>query len=127
LYSAATTEAQRAAYLASGQALDAVSQYGLFYSMGFFLVAIAGLIVSMAMLRSKIFNKIVACVGIVANVLSLGNYVGSALASTNIAWLAAIVITGGLLSFIWWALIGLKLCQLGRKPAIQDAKATQME
>ncbi len=115
LYAAATTESQRTAFLESGQALNSVSQYGLFYSMGFFLVVIAGLIVSVAMLRGNVFNKATAYLGLAGNILVLGNYISLALASTNNAWLAAFAIVGGILLFAWWALTGLTLYRLGRK------------
>jgi hypothetical protein len=114
LYAAATSDAQRSAYLAAGQALNAVGQYGLLYSMGFFLVAVAGLIVSIAMLRSGVFNRTVAYVGIVGNVFTLGNYVSLALASTNISWLVVFVGIGGISSFAWWILTGLRLYQIGK-------------
>jgi hypothetical protein len=114
LYAVATSDAQRSAYLAAGQALNAVGQYGLLYSMGFFLVAVAGLIVSIGMLRSGVFNRIVAYVGIVGNVFLLGNYVSLALASTNISWLVVFVGIGAILSFVWWIFTGLRLYQIGR-------------
>jgi len=72
-YAAATTDAQRSLFLAAGQALISEGLGGLFSSMGFLLVTIAGLIVSVAMLQSATFNKAIAVVGIVANVLTLGN------------------------------------------------------
>jgi hypothetical protein len=114
LYAAATSDAQRSAYLAAGQALNAVGQYGLLYSMGFFLVTIAGLIVSIAMLRSGVFSRTVAYVGIVGNVFLLLNYVSLALASTNISWLVVFVGIGAILSFVWWVFTGLRLYQIGR-------------
>jgi membrane associated rhomboid family serine protease len=100
--------------LAAGQALNAVGQYGLLYSMGFFLVAIAGLIVSIGMLRSGVFNRTVAYVGIVGNVFLLLNYVSLAFASTNISWLVVFVGVGAILSFVWWIFTGLRLYQIGR-------------
>jgi hypothetical protein len=67
---AAATEAQRAIYLASGEALLAIHQ-GTGSYLSLFLVTLAGLIASMVMLRGDVFGRATAWAGIVANGLAL--------------------------------------------------------
>lgn len=75
-YAVATNPAQRTSLLASGQAALAIhrnaSHQGFYLS--FLLVTVAGLIISVVMLRSSIFSKTAAYTGILANVLGLGYY-----------------------------------------------------
>jgi hypothetical protein len=65
-FAAATTEVQRTTYLASGEALLAVHDgTGSYASL--LLVLMAGLIVSIIMLRSGVFGKATAVMGLLAN------------------------------------------------------------
>jgi hypothetical protein len=73
-YAAATTEAQRAMYLAAGEAMLAIytgTAFQVFYLLG----AVVGTIIAVVMLRSELFSKTTAYMGILANVISLGLYV----------------------------------------------------
>ncbi len=71
-YAAATTDAQRSLFMAAGQALFSISiEHGTGPYMGLLLIAVAGLIVSVVMLRNKTFNKVTAYAGILANVFQL--------------------------------------------------------
>jgi hypothetical protein len=75
-YAAATTEAQRAAIKAAGEALLAIDNpglpnQGLGYTGSLFLVTAAGLIFSLVMLRSGAFGRVSAWAGILANALML--------------------------------------------------------
>ena len=72
-YAAATTNAQRSQFLAAGQAMLANTNQRAVegFNMGFFLVSVAGLIVSVFMLRSNIFSKVTAYVGILASAFDL--------------------------------------------------------
>jgi hypothetical protein len=63
-YAAATTEAQRSALVAAGQATLA-TWTGTAYDVGYVLGGIAGLIVTLVMLHSAVFSKATAYVGIV--------------------------------------------------------------
>jgi hypothetical protein len=116
-YAAATTDAQRLVYLASGQAIYSVSQYGMFYSMGFLLVAFAGVTAAVSMLRYHVFNKTIAYVGVAANLVMIGNYVSFVFVPTTSTLQQAFAPIGGILLFVWWILVGLKLFQLGHKPS----------
>jgi hypothetical protein len=103
-YAAATTEAQRSILLAAGQAMLAIYQ-GTAFHMNYVLGSLALLIISVVMLRSNIFSKVTAYVGILANVLVFGLYVptiGISLSIISVVFLE-----------IWWILIARRLFQLG--------------
>jgi hypothetical protein len=69
-YAAATTEAQKAMFLAAGQVmLTLFNVTGLYVSYVFF--SIWGVIISVVMLRSNIFSKATGYVGIVANAVAI--------------------------------------------------------
>jgi hypothetical protein len=69
-YAAAATEAEKATFIAAGQTLLAMGQStGVYTSL--LLVAVAGFIMSVVMLQSKIFGKVTAYVGILAGALDL--------------------------------------------------------
>ena len=118
-YAAATTDAQKSLILAAGQAILAVSQGTGAYT-GMSLVWVAGLIISGVMLRSKIFSKVTAYVGILGFALLLAGvpFATYTTVSPTGAVVTAIVAVsymgGGVLSLIWYFLIGLRLLQLGR-------------
>jgi hypothetical protein len=78
-YAAAATEAERFLLLAAGQARLAFNNSGAtVQSTGFyaslFLVLAAGLIVSLVMAGSRVFNRLTAAMGFTANVLALGYF-----------------------------------------------------
>jgi hypothetical protein len=71
-YTAATTEAQRAMLLVDGQTLLTIDQFssaGKYLSLLF--IAVAGLLISSVMLRSKVFHRATAYVGMLAATLDL--------------------------------------------------------
>lgn len=69
-YAAATTDAQRSMFEASGQAMLAIYQ-GTAFDVNYVLGSVAALIISAVMLRSALFGKGTAYVGIVAGVIGL--------------------------------------------------------
>jgi hypothetical protein len=114
-YAAATTDAQRSALLAAGQAILAHTNQRAVggFNLGLFLVSVAGLIASVIMLRSNAFTRLTAYVGILANALSLADYLRQALTpSATIALL--VIIPNALLLVIWYILVARRLFQLGR-------------
>ena len=114
-YAAAATDAQRSTLLAAGQALLANTNQRAVggFNMALFLVSAAGLIVSSVMLHSKSFSRSTAYVGILANGLSLADYLRQALTSSaTIALL--VILPSALFLVIWFALVGRRLFQLGR-------------
>jgi hypothetical protein len=75
-YATATTDAQRSAYLAAGEALLAANNPESIYQgagiyVSLFLVLFAGLVISVVMWRSPVFGKATAVVGILANGIGL--------------------------------------------------------
>jgi len=114
-YAAATTDAQRSMFLAAGQAMLAsynpgVDYQGTGFYMSFFLVNLAGLIVSVVMLRSSIFSKVAAYMGILANSFGLGYFIALAFAPAMV-FIPLSVSAPFLL--IWYLLIARRLLQLG--------------
>jgi hypothetical protein len=114
-YAAATTDAQRSLLLSTGQAVLAIS-YGNAYEgeglyVSFLLVSMAGLMISAVMLRSRIFAKGTAVVGILANAFGLAYYLALVAAPGIVALPISI---SSVFLLIWYILIGLRLLRLGR-------------
>jgi len=114
-YAAATTDAQRSMFLAAGQALLANTNQRAVggFNMGLFLVSVAGLIVSLVMFRSNSFSRLTAYVGILANVLSLADYLREALVP-SVAVALLVILPNALFLGIWFVLVGRRLYQLGQ-------------
>ena len=105
-YAAATTDAQRAMFLAAGEAMLAIFN-GTAFHLHYIFGAIALLIVSFVMLRSNVFSKATAYVGIIANVLVFGLYV------PKIGIVLSIISVFPFL-LMWYILIARRLFQLGQ-------------
>ena len=102
-YAVATSEVQKSMLLAAGQAVMATEQ-GTGMIMTFLLGSLAGIIVSIVILRSKTFSKPIAIIGIVANVFGLfGASLGLAVWTIN-----------GLLMMVWTLMVGRRLLQISR-------------
>ena len=113
-YAAATTDAQRGLLLAAGQATLAIhnsaSYLGTGIYLSFLLVSVAGLIISVVMLRSNLFSKVTAIMGILANVFGLGYYLILVFAPPLVFIPISI---SALFLLTWYLLIGLRLWTLG--------------
>ena len=70
-YAASTTEGQRSHIIDSAQAVLALNQDGTASAFTLILGAITGLIISVVMLRGKVFGKVTAIIGILANTCQL--------------------------------------------------------
>jgi hypothetical protein len=118
-YAAATTDAQRAQFLAAGQvALTGLNTgQGTGVYVAFTLNAIAGVLISAVMLRSTIFSKVTASVGLVGNVLELG------LPGVSVPFYVefALVGIGGVLLVIWYLLIARRLFLLAQGISKEEA------
>ena len=115
-YAAATTDAQRSMFLAAGQAVLAINNPGAIYQgtgiyVSFLLLAVAGLIVSAVMLRSSIFGRVTAYMGILASAFDLAYCITFAFVPAMTVYLLS---AAGLLLMVWHILIGRRLYQLGR-------------
>ena len=119
-YAAAATEAEKSIVLAAGQAMIAVSEGTGGQYTGMPLAWLAGLILSIVMLRSKAFSKATAWVGILGLGLLVASipFAGYTTAGPTTAVVSVIIavtyIGGGLLSLAWYILVGLGLFKLGR-------------
>lgn len=112
-YAAATNDAQRSLLLAAGQTMlvnNNPAIFGTSIFMSFILVTMAGLIFSVAMLRSHIFSRVSAYIGIIANVFGLGYFFTLAfvppLSFIPLSASAPFLLT-------WYILIGLRLLKIG--------------
>lgn len=104
-YGAAGTDAQRAIFLAAGEAILA-GYTGTAYHISLILGSVALVILSIVMLQDKRFNKATAIMGILANGLALGLYVPKY--GTNIQ------LSSVLFLLAWYILIARDLFQLGQ-------------
>jgi hypothetical protein len=125
LHAAANTEAQKTIYLAAGEALSQVST-ATPQTLGFLFTAVAGLIISIVILRSQSFVKSVArsravgYVGIAGFVAALANF-GTRLLAPSIAGILMPI--NGLLWFAWWILVSVNLFRLARRTPTHGSEA----
>jgi hypothetical protein len=126
-YAEATTDAQRAATLAAGEALLAINNPAIIYQstgfyLGLLLVVLAGLIFSLVMLRSRVFNRATAWVGIAANGIALSSFLVLPLAPD----LYAIpFVLWAPFRVAWYVMIALRLLRLTKgPPRTRDELAT---
>jgi hypothetical protein len=111
LYAAAATTAMKSQFLAAGQATLAVGALGGIGGSveGGIPLAVAGLIISVIMLRSNILGRAVGYLGILANGTGLVMYFNAALAPAVSG--SPFFVVFFLFSVIWFILIGRKLLQ----------------
>jgi hypothetical protein len=116
LFAAATTEIQKAQFLAAGQATLAVSALGGISGSveGGIPLAVSGLIISIILMRSNILGRAIGYVGILANGIGLVMYFNAAAAPAMAG--SPFFIAFFLLSVIWFILIGWTLLRIGRIP-----------
>jgi hypothetical protein len=115
-YAAATTDAQRSVLLAAGEALLAIDNPGAAYQgtgiyASFSLVVLAGLILSVVMLRSSVFGRATAITGILANGLRLC-YLIALVFAPSIAWL--FIPISAPFRVVWYVLLAFGLFRLGQ-------------
>ena len=123
-YAAATTDAQRSLFLSAGEALLAINNPGAIYQgtgiyVSWFLIPLAGLIISIVMLRSSVFSKATAYVGILANGFRLSHFIALAFAPALIAFPTSI---SAPFRVTWLVLIALGLFRLGSGKLNKGAK-----
>jgi hypothetical protein len=109
--------------VAAGQAMLSVGKShtpGTF--MAFLLSEIAGVTISVVMLRSRIFSKVTAYAGILGFALLLIFETCSSFvpALTGVAMIIAM--GGGILSMTWYVLIARRLLQLGSRVLNEEAQ-----
>jgi len=111
-YAAATTDAQRSQLLAAGMAVIASDMWHSTGALiGGILLQSATVLISVVMLRNKIFSKVTAYVGILTHGLDLAHIIIGIFAPGVGVILMAIA---GPLYVIWFPLVGRRLLQLAR-------------
>lgn len=110
-FATAASEAEQATFAAAGEALLAIHTHGAGMLLSLFLVLLAGLIISMVMLRSTVFNKATAIVGILYNGIGLGYFMALPFNPDTI-WIFPTI--SAPFRVIWYILIAFKLFQLAR-------------
>lgn len=119
-YALATSGAQRAIYIAAGESMLSVGQShtpGTF--LGFFFTEVAGIAISLVMLKSKIFSKSIAYIGLVGFSFLLIFEIAASFMPVSINGAMIFAMIGGILSMVWYILLARKLFQLG-SDASQD-------
>lgn len=109
-YARAVTGEQRVGLLSAGEALLAINERGNVY-LGLFLVLLAGLLLSVVMLRSGIFSKATAVTGILANGIGLTYFIILPIAPGAIVFP---FVLSAPFRMIWYLLIAWKLFKMGR-------------
>ena len=109
-YAEAGSAAERASYVAAGQAmLSAYMEQGSSFVVGYVLASLAGILVGVAMLRSSVFPRVAAWSAIAANVLGFGLFL------SGIGVLLSIVSVVILIA--WYGIVGWRLL---RMPAFEE-------
>jgi hypothetical protein len=111
-YAAAVSEAQRAQFLAAGEAVIAADMWN---SSGAYMSGIllqgGGVIISLVMLRSREFNKVTAIAGLLGNALDLIQHV----LHPFVPSLSAIIqMSMGPFYLVWFPMLARDLFRLGR-------------
>jgi hypothetical protein len=122
-YAAAAGEVERAMFLAAGESLLAIHNPGTISQgtgihLGLLLVVLAGLIISIVMLRSPVFNKATPWMGIVANSFIMANFLVLVIGPA-IAWL--LPATSALFRMAWYILIATGLFRQASPVQLGDA------
>lgn len=114
-YAAAATEAARSRLLAAGEALLAADiWHGTGAMMGAILLQGGAVLISAVMLRSGVFSRAIAYVGLVTHGFDLAHILfGLFLPAAGVLLMAV----AGPLYLIWFPLIGRRLLQLAREPS----------
>jgi hypothetical protein len=106
-YTSATTDAQRSLLVAAGQAMLAEGQS----RAGVLLTEFASLLISVAMLRGKVFSRATACAGMLGNALLMVVEIAFMPVASEVGMVVAAA--GGLSLMTWYFLMGRRLLQLG--------------
>jgi hypothetical protein len=115
-YANTISDSQRAIFESAGASMLAVGEShtpGTF--LGFILIEIAAILMSIVMLRENIFSKYTAWSGILGFIILLIIEVSSSFISGLTDQLMILAILGGILSMLWYVLIARRLFQLAKE------------
>ncbi len=111
-YAAATSDADRAAIVAAGQAmLTTYWDMGTGFVFGYVLTSVGGILIGCAMARARLFGRFEAWALVVANVVGLGLFVPGI--GVGISLISVLILE------VWYVAIARRLFALGQ--ARQDA------
>jgi len=115
-YFTTTSEIEKSLIAAAGEAMISRGVHGSFGAFpGFFLTSIGSIVMSIGMLKGKVFSKVNAYIGILGTTLLL-IYIILVTFVPSIKSVAVIVAApGGLLALGWMIMFTIKLFRLGRK------------
>lgn len=123
-YAAAATAVEQAALLEAGEALLAIDNPGKVppgfgSTLGLFLVTVAGLIMSIVMLCSTVFNKITGWMGLLANLILLPLFAAFVFApmfftTPPVVLYAIPPSVSALFRVAWYLMFGVRLLKLRR-------------
>jgi hypothetical protein len=114
-YALATTDAERAMLTAAGQAMLSVGQShtpGTF--IGFFFSEVASILMSIVMLRSKVFNKATGYTGVLGFAFLLIFDICASFVPALSGVVLMFAMIGGILNLAWYILIARRLFQLAK-------------
>ena len=115
-YATAQSEAQRTLLAAAGESLVAKGEHGTpGVFLAFLLLSIAGIVMSWAILKGRVFNRATAWTGILSNVLLLTYVILVTFVPKTKAVAVLISSPGGLLAIAWLLLIAIGLFRLSRR------------
>jgi Domain of unknown function (DUF4386) len=109
-YAAATTDAQRAIYVASANYSTAVINSTVLKAYSILVPAVGTLLIGLVM-RKGLFNKGTAYLGVVTGVLGIVSVVGPLFVSA----LDPTIVLTSLLTAVWFLLVGFRLYKLGQQ------------
>jgi hypothetical protein len=115
-YFSTNLESQKALYAAAGEAMLARGAHGTGGAfLGFFLPNLAGLIMSMVMLKGGIFSKLNGWFGIIGGILMMGYVIMVTFVPGVEKMATAFAMPGGLLLMTWMILFAIRLFQINKK------------
>lgn len=126
-YQATTDAGQRLLYAAAGEALLARGAHGspgVF--LGFSLSSLASIILSIGMLRGRIFTRLTAWCGIVGGLLLLMYLILVTFLPGTGAVAMAVAAPGGILSLVWLILSAIRLHRLSRQPVPEQSSTKDL-
>jgi len=120
-YFATTLESQKALYAAAGEAMLARGAHGssgIF--IGFFIPNVAGLLMSIVMLKASVFSKINSWLGIIGSILIMLYIVLVNFVPGVETMATAFAMPGGLLLMAWMIMFTIRLLKLSRQKIVSE-------
>ncbi|MHB1483908.1 MAG: DUF4386 family protein [Saccharofermentanales bacterium] len=113
-YFASTSETQRSLYAAAGEAMLARGAHGSSGAfLGFIITTIANIVLSIGMLKGRIFSMATAIIGICGGSLLMIYLILITFVPGTDTMAMMIATPGGLLSLAWMAMFSIKLFRVG--------------